>query len=312
MTQPGPDVSDPTTNGHEDRWPFPTEGGDRDSRPANGAVQSPAHGGAQKVDAAQQKLEIVERVAHIGSWDYRAAEGTLRASDGLRAILNCPSETTGFDLHRLLDHVHPDDRSWVGQEIEEAVENPATISVVCRVCIPDRGDRIVHVHGELGWLHDHFAFAHGTVQDLTAEGVGDDKALHTLRRLGVRFAQDYHVDHPAPPVAARAQMAAAAGTDAKTKGNGRPRPAGPGDLQELTPPKKAPKGQKNGRSGDVRSRGAGDQQILTVGEVANTYKLSSTTVYRAIREGRLRAARLGYQFRIRADEAAAWWDENAA
>ena len=326
MRQPQPDVSidaAPTgaTNGHQDRWPFPTARFDRDNRPLNGAVQGAASSnrGGQKVRTAQQQLEVVERVAHIGSWDYRAAEGTLRASDGLCAILNCPSETTGFDLDRLLGHVHPDDRSWVGQEIEEAIENPATVSVVCRVCLPDRGERIVHVHGELGWLHDHFAFAHGTVQDLTAEGVGDEKTLHTLLRLGVRYAQGYHVDHPAPALAARAvpalvnarQMVAADAAEAKTKGNGRPHPARPGDLRELTPPEKAPNGQ-NGRPADVSSGGAGDQLILTAEEVADRYKLSPNTVYRAIRDGRLRAARLGHQFRIRADEAAAWWDESTA
>jgi excisionase family DNA binding protein len=48
--------------------------------------------------------------------------------------------------------------------------------------------------------------------------------------------------------------------------------------------------------------------ILTVGEVAERFKLSTKTVYRALERGSLRAAKFGSAWRIRVEDADAWFE----
>lgn len=49
-------------------------------------------------------------------------------------------------------------------------------------------------------------------------------------------------------------------------------------------------------------------EILTVDQVADLYQLSIRTVYRHLDDGRLQGAKIGTTWRIRRDEAEAWFD----
>lgn len=49
-----------------------------------------------------------------------------------------------------------------------------------------------------------------------------------------------------------------------------------------------------------------DSRFLTVQEVADLMRVSSMTVYRLIKSGELRAARVGRSFRVREDDVNAY------
>ena len=55
-----------------------------------------------------------------------------------------------------------------------------------------------------------------------------------------------------------------------------------------------------------------NSQFLTVGEVARVLRVSNMTVYRLIRAGELRAARVGRGYRIRESEVDAYLDREVA
>jgi excisionase family DNA binding protein len=49
-------------------------------------------------------------------------------------------------------------------------------------------------------------------------------------------------------------------------------------------------------------------QILTTEQVAEILQISQRTVQRAIREGHLRAHRVGRIYRVNAEDLRVWWD----
>jgi len=59
-----------------------------------------------------------------------------------------------------------------------------------------------------------------------------------------------------------------------------------------------------------RGRLSGDR-LLTVGEVAETMRVSNMTVYRLIRSGQLGAIRVGKNYRIRESDVSRYLSERA-
>jgi excisionase family DNA binding protein len=50
--------------------------------------------------------------------------------------------------------------------------------------------------------------------------------------------------------------------------------------------------------------------LLTVNQLAETFQLSPRTIYRALERAELRGSKLGSRWRIRIDDANAWFDEH--
>jgi signal transduction histidine kinase len=127
---------------------------------ALGGEQDPA-----RLERLRTRLEAVERIAGLGSWELDLPDGPARWSSGLHAILGWDgSPDGGFD--RLLRSAHPMDRRRVAEVHAAAVQDGSSYSVEHRIL---RGGAVRRVHQDVTVELDGDRPVRlvGTVQDVT-------------------------------------------------------------------------------------------------------------------------------------------------
>lgn len=110
---------------------------------------------ARTLRSSMEQLEAAQRMARLGSWEYRLDPEEITISDGLRHLLGLRADETfpapDADLHA----VHPDDRAAVREQLRAAITGafPADVEyrmrtddaelVVQRRCVPVREHGVV-------------------------------------------------------------------------------------------------------------------------------------------------------------------------
>ena len=98
---------------------------------------------------SQQLLADSQRIAHIGSWRYEFASGSLMFTDEQYRIFGyAPCEITPtFDI--ILEHVVPDDREHVKDKLLHAATTGETYQYEHRILRRDGEVRMVHCTGQV-------------------------------------------------------------------------------------------------------------------------------------------------------------------
>jgi PAS domain S-box-containing protein len=98
---------------------------------------------------SEQRLEQVERVAHIGTWEWDPERNVVAWSDELYRIY-------GLDRHQFLGsyedflaRIHPEDRQQTVEAVFEAFRGTGAIEYDHRIVRPDGGTRLLHTRGEV-------------------------------------------------------------------------------------------------------------------------------------------------------------------
>jgi PAS domain S-box-containing protein len=128
---------------------------------------------------SEASLAEAQRMAHLGSWEWNVRTGEVWWSDEVFRIYGFePGEFTP-SLERLMEVVHPDDRTLVTERIEAALNQSELYDFEHRILRPD---------GEVRWVHRRAEVVRGRV-DRRADVHG-----RTPRVVGARTRRDPDVD----------------------------------------------------------------------------------------------------------------------
>lgn len=122
----------------------------------------------EKVRRSEASLAEAQRIAHLGNWDWDIAGGALAWSDEIYRIFGLPTRQFAATYEAFLDRVHPDDREYVREAVEQALSGKAPYSIDHRIVLPDGTVRFVHEQAEVSFGDQGKPGRMiGTVQDIT-------------------------------------------------------------------------------------------------------------------------------------------------
>jgi PAS domain S-box-containing protein len=156
-------------------------------------------------------LEEAQRVAHIGYWVWDLETNQVIWSEETYRIFGLAPQVGSFDVARVGEMIHPDDREAVFRTAEEAIRSGTRADCEHRLFRPDGEMRIVHSLGDLkkdasGRPYQMF----GTTQDITERKRAEqalqrsqfylsegERLAHmgswASRDLGIRWSEDLDI-----------------------------------------------------------------------------------------------------------------------
>ena len=117
---------------------------------------------------SEARLAEAQRIASVGNWVWKIDRNELHWSDEIYRIFGLDPQKFGATYEAFLGSVHPDDREFVQQSVDDALHRNKAYSIDHRVVLPDGSEKIVHERAEitLSDTGDPVRMA-GTVQDIT-------------------------------------------------------------------------------------------------------------------------------------------------
>ncbi len=133
---------------------------------------------AANAQQKKSKARLIEaqRIAHLGNWDWDIEKNELSWSDEIYRIFGFSPQEFGGSYEAFLNVIHPEDREFVKQSVNEALSGKRPYSIDHRIVLPDGTIRIVHEQGEV--THDKPGKPIrmvGTVQDITERKQMEEK-----------------------------------------------------------------------------------------------------------------------------------------
>lgn len=118
---------------------------------------------------ALRKLDDLEGLADIGSWQWNLADRSLTWSAHYRRILGVDDDEEPATLDRILDRMHPDDRDRVMERVRAASSGAHEgRPITYRIVRPDGEERVVEGRGHVVTdVAGQPIRMFGTVQDVT-------------------------------------------------------------------------------------------------------------------------------------------------
>ena len=119
---------------------------------------------------SEASLANAQRIAHLGNWDWDITHNTLHWSDEIYNIFGLAKDEFGASYDAFLNSVHPDDRDFVTESVDAALNDGETYSIDHRIVLPDGAIRTVHETGEVSFDgNGRPTQMTGTVQDVTEQ-----------------------------------------------------------------------------------------------------------------------------------------------
>lgn len=147
------------------------------------------------------RFTTVQRIAHIGSWEWNILKDELYCSEELFRILTV--DALGFDANykTFIDTVHPLDRELVSTAINEAMYDRKPYNIDHRILLPDGTERIVHAEAEVSWDDEGKPiWMAGIIQDVTERKRAEEQIYNlayfdSLTGLPNRLLFKEHLGH---------------------------------------------------------------------------------------------------------------------
>ncbi|TES93800.1 MAG: PAS domain S-box protein, partial [Desulfobacteraceae bacterium] len=103
----------------------------------------------QALQQSEARLRDAQRIAHIGNWDWDIVNNQLWWSDEIYRIFGLRPQEFDTTYEVFLSHVHPDDREFVKQSVNEALYERKPYNMDHRIVRPDGTERIVYEQAEV-------------------------------------------------------------------------------------------------------------------------------------------------------------------
>ncbi len=109
-------------------------------------------------------------LTHLGNWEWDIAEGSLCWSDEIFRIFGLEPRSTLPTYEKFNSFIHPDDRTYVSDNIDLALRGIAPYHVVHRILTPQNELKHVRERGQVHYDEDGNPVRMlGTIQDITSE-----------------------------------------------------------------------------------------------------------------------------------------------
>ena len=117
---------------------------------------------------SEARLAEAQRIAHLGNWVWDIDTNDLHWSDEIYRIFGLAPQEFRATYEAFLASVHPDDREFVEQSVDDALYRNKPYSIDHRVVRPDGSERVVHERAEVTFSDKGKPVRMaGTVQDIT-------------------------------------------------------------------------------------------------------------------------------------------------
>jgi diguanylate cyclase (GGDEF)-like protein/PAS domain S-box-containing protein len=149
----------------------------------NGTANDRQPGARNRRQLIEWQLAEVQRIGHVGTWEFHPAPDKLVWSAETCRIMGI--DPGGFDgrIETFLSLVHVDDREAVGASLRESRRLPRPIQVEHRIVRPDGAVRHVRVHGVPSRDASGKAVLAGTVHDITELRQSTEELQAVSRKL---------------------------------------------------------------------------------------------------------------------------------
>ncbi|MFN7964385.1 MAG: EAL domain-containing protein [Acidobacteriota bacterium] len=98
---------------------------------------------------SEQRLELAQRIAGLGHWDWDLQTGQQRWSVETHRLLGVPVDREQLRIEDYLDQVHADDRDEVTHALHAAAGGSSTYQIDHRISLPDGTVRHVEAQAEI-------------------------------------------------------------------------------------------------------------------------------------------------------------------
>ena len=99
---------------------------------------------------SEKSLAMAQRITHLGNWDWDIQRNEMYWSDEVYRIFGVEVQAFPPSYDAFLSTVHPDDREFVEESVNKALDERKPVSSIDhRIVLPDGSERIVHEDAEL-------------------------------------------------------------------------------------------------------------------------------------------------------------------
>jgi hypothetical protein len=98
-----------------------------------GAVENSVQVGSQKLIESESNLSRAQRMAHLGSWEWRLVENSCYFSDEGGRILELNNGAQGNEIKFLLSHIHSEDQQRMQNWLAQCREGEAVSEIEVRI-----------------------------------------------------------------------------------------------------------------------------------------------------------------------------------
>jgi PAS domain S-box-containing protein len=127
-------------------------------------------------------LEEAQRIAHLGSWEWDIAANSVKWSDEMYRMCGFTPGEFEATYEGFLEGVHPDDKDYVNQLVQEAYQQKKSLDYFCRIIRKNDGMVLV-MHGRGTVLLDekgNVVKMVGTAQDVTEAKAASQYSLSLI------------------------------------------------------------------------------------------------------------------------------------
>ena len=147
------------------------------------AVAQMRQAGGKLVKTAD-RLEIAQKIAKIGNWEWDAATGDQWWSDETYRLLALEPQSAPAGNSALFATIRDSDGALAQRVFAESEKNQAGYAVRYRITLADGTERVLHEIAEPVFDEDgQFTGQRGTLQDITEQFLAEQKLRETGQRL---------------------------------------------------------------------------------------------------------------------------------
>ncbi|MBI5750305.1 MAG: PAS domain-containing protein [Nitrospinae bacterium] len=134
-----------------------------------------------ELEESGKKLKEAQHIARLGNWEWDIVKDKLYWSDEIYNIFGV--ELDKFEDSRFLKFVHPDDREFVKNAVNDALDNKKPYSIDYRIVLKGGGEKFIHEQGvvALNSTGEPVRMA-GTIQDITERKILEKSQLELQQR----------------------------------------------------------------------------------------------------------------------------------
>ncbi len=146
----------------------------------------------------QESLNLAQKIAHIGNWDWNIFNNKVWWSDETYRICGLFPADFGATYEAIIETVHPEDQEFVKKSIDDALFKNEPYNIDHRILTPEGIERTVHQGGEVTYDQQGKPIRMvGTIQDISKlkkleQDYLNSKKLEATATLAGGIAHDFN------------------------------------------------------------------------------------------------------------------------